>query len=149
MQCDLCGNEEQLYLTDIEGSQLNVCNRCGQHGKIIKKAKGISSIARQVKERPRTERVLSIISGYGSAIRKKRDMLGMSQKDFARTLNEKESLIHKMETGSFEPSLEMARKLEKLLGMTLVEEIESNPESMERKTGNGLTIGDLIRIRKR
>ena len=35
MQCDLCGSEEQLYKTEIEGTELNVCKKCSSHGKIL------------------------------------------------------------------------------------------------------------------
>ena len=41
--------------------------------------------------------------------------MSMTQKQFAKYINLKESMLHKIETGSFEPPLDMAKKLEKIL----------------------------------
>ena len=58
-------------------------------------------------------------------------------------------MLHKIETSSFEPPLDLARKLEKLLNIKLVEEVSDEPLSNVKTTKKTLTLGDLIKIRKR
>ena len=77
--------------------------------------------------------------------------MSMTQKQFAKHTNLKESIIHKIETGSFEPSLKMARKLEKVLKVKLIEEkeeeVEIKPKSNEKPSSEGMTLGDFIKVR--
>ena len=65
--------------------------------------------------------MLATTSTWIGWIRNKRDELGLKQEDFAKMLNEKESIIHKLETGEFKPSLKLAKKLEKKFGLKLIE----------------------------
>ena len=153
MQCDMCGSEERLYKTNIEGSILNVCKACSKFGTVIapvreeielKKEKKIKEIEKQ----PEKEIIELVVGDFADKIRKKREGLGLKQEEFAKKLNEKESIVHKLETGEYKPSLDMARKLERMLGIKLVEEYEE--EGKATKTENTkLTVGDLIKIRKR
>ena len=61
----------------------------------------------------------------------------------------KESLLHKIETGSFEPTIDLARKLERLLHIVLVEtrgETLAAVAKSEHKS-EGLTIGDILKLK--
>ncbi len=65
----------------------------------------------------------------------------------AKKLMEKESLLHNVESGHMKPNLELARKLEKFLKISIVEQIEleaSSSTSEKKKGGSGLTIGDML-----
>ena len=53
--------------------------------------------------------------------RKAREKCNRSKKDLAKTLSEKESVIHRLETGKLNPGLGLARKLERFLNIKLVE----------------------------
>ena len=75
-------------------------------------------------------------------------IIGLSQKDFASRINEKESMIHKIETGAFEPPLDLAKKLEKILGIKLVEEHLEKHEKFKRSKEGGFTLGDFIKVKK-
>mgnify|MGYP001609896544 CR=1 FL=1 len=105
-------------------------------------------LERQKSTQEKEEKVEVLVEDYADIIKKKRESVGMTQKDFANKLNEKESIIHKLETGAFEPSLALAKKLEKLLGVKLIEEYTEKSEGMKKKMGEGFTLGDFIKLKK-
>lgn len=139
--CELCGKDGPVITAVVEGSQMTVCQACGKFGKIIQRPVGIVGRASVVKA-PEVSEV--VVSEYAQLIRSAREKSGMTQKDFAMKLNEKESVIHKLENGQFVPPISMARKLEKMLHVKLVV-VEEEEEVEAGKKGSGpLTIGDII-----
>jgi putative transcription factor len=157
MQCDMCGKSTSLYRTMIEGAELNVCKECGGHGKVLGAVKTKVDIAlegqriREFLEKKKAPKDIEtnerIVENYSAIIRRKRETLGLTQEEFAKKLNEKESIIHNIEHGSFSPPIALARKLEKQLDITLVEEVKTEFKA-ERSKGEALTIGDIIKINK-
>ena len=129
---------------------MHVCEECSKFGKVT------SVIKKAVKEKPRfysapvakEEKSEILVEGFHEIIKKKRESLGISQKDFALKINEKESLVHKLEIGSFEPNLNLARKLEKILGIKIVEEYKENFEKQKQTKEERFTLGDFIKVRK-
>ena len=152
INCDLCGKaDERLNRAIIESVELNVCNDCSKFGKVIGQVrvaskKEISKKTKSIEEQE--EKIELIVENYSEIIRKKRESMNLSQKDFASKLNEKESTIHKIETGTFEPSLELAKKLEKFLGIRLIEEHQEKHENFKMSKEEGFTLGDFIKIKK-
>ncbi len=155
INCDLCGKtEDGLVKAKIEGVELDVCPACSKFGKVIapvhrpgpKEQHKLFQNQARVKERE--ERVEMLIEGYASVIKRKRESIGLAQRDFASRINEKESTIHHIETGSLEPNLHLAKKLEKALGIKLIEEYEEKHESSKKEKAEGFTLGDFIKIRK-
>ena len=153
MNCDMCGKDTQLLKAIIEGTELKVCKDCSKFGKVIGK------IAEPVKEKKKKyveekeaepEIVDGIVPDYASKVKNARESMGMKQEELAKKLNEKESVIHKIETGHYEPNLTLARKLEKFLKISLVESYEIEKEKNAKKASpeGHLTIGDLIKIKK-
>ena len=153
MQCDMCGSEERLYKTNIEDTILNVCISCSKFGKIISEIKSVEKIKPKkftaVEPGPEKEIIDMVVGDFAEKIRTKREKLGLKQEDFAKRISEKESIIHKLEIGEFKPSLELAKKLEKALGISLIEEYEEEHNAATRAESTITTIGDLIKIRKR
>lgn len=145
MGCDMCGKSAELYRAIIEDAELNVCENCAKFGKVLGK-QDLETISQGKKhvQRPTTEKVELIAENFADLIRKKREGLGLTQKEFAQKINEKESLIHKIETGSLEPSILLARKLEKMLKIKLVEDYEETHEKVQKKKEDGFTIGDFM-----
>lgn len=142
MQCEMCGKDTNLIKTLIEGSELNVCNRCTKHGKILPKPKKIIIKPKQQYKGPQL--FLTVVNDYSQKVKQRRESLGLKQEDLAKTLNEKWSIIQKIESNHFKPSLKLARKLEKFLKIKLVEQREE--EKVTLKTSKDvLTIGDLIK----
>lgn len=158
--CEMCSSDDAVYRIELEGSVLNVCEKCASFGRIISKIKKEEPIASKKKseedakaalkkEKKITETVQLIVNNYSDLIRKAREKLGLKQEDFAKKINEKESVIHKLETGDIKPDIELARKLERFLKIKLVEEVEIEPSltTEKRNKSEGLTIGDLINIK--
>ena len=152
MPCDICGSEEKLYHVVIEGTELQVCKSCSRFGKILKPVKEErkeEKKAEKIEEVHEKEVVEMIVSDFSSKIRKKREQLGLKQEEFAKKINEKESVIHKLETGEITPSLKLAKKLEKFLKIKLIEEYEEGSAiKIPKEKPEEMTIGDLIKIKK-
>ena len=90
-----------------------------------------------------------ITPDYSELIKKKREKLGLKQEELAKKIAEKESIIHKIESGQFEPSVELARKLEKFLNIKLIEQHEEVKVSLGKKGEGAATLGDVVVIRKK
>lgn len=156
MQCEMCGKkEEELYKTIVEGVKLAVCQKCASFGKIISRIiteeeKPKTNTQRQPIIREEKELVETIVENYAEKIKKKREDIGLKQEELAQKIAEKESIIHKIENGKIVPQIKLARKLEKFLGIRLVEteEAEENPTGA-KGTSEGFTIGDMIKIKKK
>ncbi|MBI2548388.1 TIGR00270 family protein [Candidatus Woesearchaeota archaeon] len=149
--CEMCGTHGDLFLTMIEGTELNLCASCSKFGKIIKRA---NAQPLQLKTKTKTlhqeeELVESIVEDYSERIKNAREKLGLKQKELAMKISEKESLIHKIESHHIEPSIVLARKLEKFLQVTLVEEVKETKENIAKRKTDTLTLGDLVTLKNR
>ena len=145
----MCGKDARLFLTIIENVEMKVCSECARFGKVLKQeAEPLPEKKKQkiLKKIGANEEIVEIIvPDYSKKIRRAREKLGLDQKEFAKRVALKESVIHKIETGHHKPSIETARKLEKVLNIVLVVEYEE--EKKEYKPGEikTFTIGDLIK----
>ena len=145
----MCGSQGQLFKTIIEGAELNVCHECSKFGKVIKIVKLEPEIKRKEKTKTPEEEVIEVfVEDFAEKIKKKREELGLTQKEFAKKINEKESVIHKLESGNFEPTLGLGKKLENILKIKLIEEHEEGYKIEKKQKGDTLTLGDLIKIKK-
>ncbi|MEK6822893.1 MAG: multiprotein-bridging factor 1 family protein, partial [Nanoarchaeota archaeon] len=118
------------------------CQKCGTYGKVL--ARPSMPINRKTVVRA-VEPTLGIVTDYAARIRKARERTGLNQKEFAATLNEKESIVHKLETGTYEPPIDLARKLERMLHITLIEEDKDAAVAGPKTGGGGMTIGDIMK----
>ena len=80
---------------------------------------------------------------YPKLVKSKREELGLSQNELSIKLNEKESVISKIENGSLKPSLDLAKKLGKFLGLDLVVS-EKAVISDLKHSDSRLTVGDFL-----
>jgi len=144
--CEMCGEDEKLFKTDIEGVDLNVCRNCGKFGKVRGPAKVILPKVKKVQTRQVSELMQVITDDYAKRISLARQKMGLKQKEFARIIKEKESVVQKIEQGQFEPSMRLARKLENHLRIKLVVQHEEKHEQKSKTGKTALTIGDMIEI---
>ncbi len=153
--CEMCGsNTNRLYKTSLEGTDLNVCKTCSSYGKVkeiihtkIKERK--STKQDRIIEEPKTEIIQLITNNYSQLIKNAREKKKLKQKEVARLLNEKESVIHKIESGSFRPSIKLAEKFERFFRINLIEEHEEiHTQKKDTTTSEGFTLGDMMKKRK-
>lgn len=163
-ECPICGSLiwGKGVKVIIEGAKITVCQTCAQHGqKIVKtqqpkfntskpKARSSSSLPRYRKE---INEDLEIVEDYDERIRKVRQRLNLNQDQFANKLNEKPSLLRRIESGKAKPTLKLARKIEKVYEISLIktsESVDSSPQLtdyMKKKSGSAL--GDIAFIKKK
>jgi len=141
-ECGICGKRESKMLAVVEGIVLTVCSDCSQYGKVV-----------EVKEEPRIKTQVKksyseieefIVKDYAMKIQKARERLQLTQKELAQKINEKESLIHHVESGKLEPSFDVARKIERMLKITLIELQEGEEKKNTNFKDSSLTLGDLL-----
>ena len=96
------------------------------------------------------EQPFRVTGSYATILRQAREKQGLSQEDFAMFLQEKESIVSKWEQGRMQPSVEVARRLEKTLGVSLVvEDVEQAVEKEKNVRADGFTLGDFMKVRKK
>ncbi|MEK6874148.1 MAG: multiprotein bridging factor aMBF1 [Nanoarchaeota archaeon] len=147
MACDLCGKHPALYLANIEAATLSVCQDCVQLGKPLKRLSPKPIAPKQEPLKHVIQIIPEIVEDYADLIKTAREHMGLSQTQLAIALNEKESVIHKLETSHVKPPIMLAKKIEKYLHIRLVEEIEETRGIVSSSEHTALTIGDIIRIK--
>jgi len=150
MRCEICGKKiiGKPIRVKIEGSIMDVCVDCSKFGKI----------QRQITEKPKKpprrisrgiEPIYEILEDYNMIIREAREKRGWSREDLAKKINEKVSVIHRIEAARMEPDIKLAKKLEKILNIRILEKFEEEETpDLRRGSFKGTTIGDIARIKK-
>ncbi len=147
--CELCGKDTELFRSDIEGTILNVCKDCSSFGKIlspIKKAE-LRTIKKEISLPAELEMTEAIVPNFSELVKQAREKRNLKQEDFAKMLNEKASIIHKIETGTLEPPIPLAKKLEKMLGIKLITQVKEELLQQSKAKTDQVTIGDLIKLK--
>lgn len=160
IQCEMCGGTIQgpSKTVRVEGAELIVCAQCARYGTEVQRPsrpeprKGSPTRIATAAPARRSRDVFDLIEGeivddYGERIRTARMEKGLSQKDLAMQLKEKELLIKKIEKGDLIPEDDVRRKLEKALGIRLIDTPEED-ESVRRGGKVVPTLGDVISLKK-
>jgi putative transcription factor len=166
MQCEMCGDAVRgtPKLVRVEGAELRVCQKCEKFGTEIQQKRGTQAQRTSVKApgspspAPGTQSAYrkrdlfdymegEIVDDYADRIRKARMEKGLSQLEFAMQMKEKEHLIKKIENSDLIPEENVRKKIEKVLGIKLVD-TEVAEEEKKQKASLAPTLGDLTIIRK-
>tara|TARA_Y100000310_G_scaffold243456_2_gene247947 strand:+ start:4187 stop:4642 length:456 start_codon:yes stop_codon:yes gene_type:complete len=151
----MCGaNSQKLDTVIVEGTILNACEKCKGYGNSVevKKSTLQEDVFRQ--KVPRKiyveDKVRFVIEGAGRIIKSARDEGELTQKQFAKMVGIKESMVHKIETSMMKPEISVANKIEKILDVKIVEDYEDSEKSIPFNLEDGnLTVGDLVKFKKR
>ncbi len=153
--CERCGKKGRLTLVEMAGARLYVCQDCGKHGKPLLEPRPIVP-AYDPKSSPKgnipkpdalTNRELELADDFNVRIQRARERKGWSREDLGRKMSERVSIISKLENGEMRPSDDLTRKLERTLGIKLMEPV-TDVRVQSSSASQGLTLGDLI-TRKR
>jgi len=139
----------------ISGSVIRVCSSCGDLGSEPTHRESIGHrayVAQTLQKRNMKRRYSDLdtddkvlISNYGAVIRKAREKLGMDHATLASKISEKKSIVTSVESGNMRPNEKLIKKLENFLRIRLMENVEPSPEIKSKKSGEGLTMGDLLK----
>jgi putative transcription factor len=164
--CEICGREcKSTKEIALEGAHLYACSRCAELGKPVPRSKkagpssptrslpvssprALSSTGRRRGPSRSQPRELVPVEDFTKLIRKAREQKGWAQKDVANQLHERTSVITKVESGKMPPTIKLARKLERLFKITLLEEAESIDLSPVTSHSSA-TLGDVVQIKRK
>jgi putative transcription factor len=148
MECEICGKEtKKIFLTEIEGVVVRVCEECSKGGKILNiiSENNKLKIERQMPNYQDEE--YELIEDYGKVIEEARKKIGISLEELAKRIGEKESLVRKIEREEIRPSDKIIDKLEKFLKIRLREKIDYKPKENKKQLEEKLRIADVIKIK--
>ena len=169
MRCEVCGRKiyGKPHKAIIEGAKLTVCSECAEHGKVVQEEGTIEKKVRKIKHRAKpvqsktktgktpplsTEDDLELVDNFDVKIRQAREERGLSQVDLGTMINEKVSVLKKLETGKMPPDNQLAKKLEHTLNIKLLipaSEKEVPKTKIPHSGGYERTLGDLIQLDKK
>jgi putative transcription factor len=160
--CELCGRKPSIYNCEVEGTMMKVCQDFSRFGGVKGKS-NVKIVISESKKQVSNEPEYVFVKGYGIIVKNAREKLGLKQEDFAKNINEHKSLIHQVESEHIQPNILLARKLERTLHIKIVDEVKSEKyEAAEdsktlnstgrlaiKPKGEGLTLGDMINIKRK
>ncbi len=160
MICELCGADvPHTKNVAIESTVLAVCNNCAKFGDevstpVVRRGTMPPVIAERLEARKRRQTPRDVYADAGQEeladdfpqrIRRAREDRGWKQADLGAKINEKVSVIAKLESGTISPNDALVKKLEHHLGIKLKEKVV--PIAMKKASASGgLTLGDLIKM---
>ena len=174
VQCEMCGAETSAPNTvKVEGAELQVCDDCAEFGTEVRTQEQSSTSTKYSTDssgssgssssgstssggaggssgggsrRDMFDEMDELVSDFDQRIRSAREAADMSQEDLADQLNEKASLIRKLEHGDHLPSDDVQQKLERALDIELTESGGAD-EDADWEGGSAVgeyTLGDVV-----
>lgn len=171
VQCEMCGAETSTPKTvKVEGAELDVCENCADFGTEVRQPateststkystgsssessssasgeSGSSGSGGRSRSRRRDmfDDMEEVAQDYDERIRSAREAAGLSQQELAKELNEKASLIRKLERGASLPSDSVQKKLERRLDIALTEGGVEDTEWEGGASTGEYTLGDVV-----
>ncbi len=139
MYCEICGKPlTKGYLVRIEGAVLLACESCAERGEIIQE------VYERTGKKVKSEGYADLVDDFGKRIKEARKRLKMDLKELSKETGISVKALKLIEEEKIIPTEEQARKLEKALGIELLEEEETVEVKKDDFT---LTLGDVVRIR--
>jgi len=172
VQCEMCGTETASpNRVKIEGAELDVCDECTDFGTEVTQedssststkystgsdsssgttstsgsGSGATTSSSGGSRRDMFDDMEELAQDYDGRIRDGRESAGLSQSELADQLNEKASLIRKLEHGDTLPSDDVQQKLERALDIDLTAGGTSDDTEWEGGSATGeYTLGDMV-----
>ena len=163
MECEICGKpvpENNPIRAKIEGSVMVVCKECSKLGTIQKappkpkfrqQPKGKKQNKTQTRNYSRNDEPSEeLIEDFELEIRKAREAKNWSREDLGKKINERVSVITRIETGKMTPDTKLTRKLEKALNIKLLEKVNTVDLNQFIGSSSGeRTLGNIMKIKRK
>jgi putative transcription factor len=146
------------YRAIVDGVEMVLCASCylklTRSGRAIpvreKKGRERSSqrVVRSSRPRRLSLELYDIVEDYAERIRRAREERGWTLQVLAQKLRISESMLRKIEGGKMKPSIDLAKRIEKVLKIKILEPTELVDEDIEAPPPGTLTLGDVVVIRR-
>jgi putative transcription factor len=153
MSCELCGKESRgCRVAVVDGVKMMLCPDCMRHDEgVTDIAKTPTNVERAVLQRIRRSVPKDIykgmekelVSNWPHIIKEARKKKGLSREGLGFKIKERTVTISKIEKGDLRPSDKMIVKLEKELGISLLEVVKE--VSANHHSSADMTLGDFIK----
>ncbi|MFH2106711.1 MAG: multiprotein-bridging factor 1 family protein [Candidatus Micrarchaeota archaeon] len=149
--CEICGRHEAQVIVLIEGAKLPACRGCASGGKVLFNLSESEAVSAPQTYRKGAIESEEITADYSKKIKNAREQKGINLHDLAKKLNEAENFIDNIEKGKLRPTIKIAKKLEKELGIKLIETTKEVPTTIEVKKEKfrEQTLADLLENQKK
>ena len=145
MECEICGADGAGYIILVEGAKLTVCQDCSGSGKLIRAPAPVRDPDALPARAGKVE--MEVVDGYGAVIAAARKRMGLPLEVLAERINEKHSFLERVEHEKTLPDEKLAHKLERELGIKLLQEVSSGTAvDVKDRQGKGMTLGDILEI---
>lgn len=166
MNCEVCGRRMDgvPYKAIIEGARLVVCRDCAVLGSMSWELRNKPSAHRssvrirkpariraKKASRPQSpvDTAFELVQDYGLRIKRAREERELTPEDLGRKINEKASVLKKLENQKMRPADNLARKLERALRIQLLAPATTAKVSPKEVSGRAMpkpvTLGDLVK----
>ena len=164
MECEICGKpvpENNPIKAKIEGSVMVVCKECSKLGKIQKappKPKYVKKDNKQKRPTTTRNKVYSrneepteeLVEDFSSQVRKAREAKNWSREELGKKINERVSVINRIETGKMTPDTKLTKKLENTLNIKLLEKVDNIDLNQFINSSTGeQTLGSVVKIKRK
>ncbi len=143
MQCDICGKETRVFLTEVEGAKLYVCSVCNPSGtgrisrpKFNNERNFKKFVPRvpTMKEDPFDLTNYDLVDNYLEKLKEIRESKKMTIEEFAKFLFVPDSYLQKVEQGKLKPSSSLLLKIYEKCSILLINKMpEINKPKLFRK----------------
>jgi len=127
-ECEICGVEikkgHARYI-QIGTSKLKVCEACARYGTAVVEPENKNSSSLLARKGNLHHKGMDIeieeldmdmdMEDYGRKVKEAREKAGLKQEELARMINEKHSLLRKIENDAITPTEEVRMKIERVL----------------------------------
>lgn len=148
-ECELCGEQvQEVYGISVDNVELRVCRACAKGKRIVYRSGEAARRPAKRGSQPTTQRKgkqdLEMSDDYGIRIKKAREAMKLPMKVLAEMINEKESLLIRVEAQRTLPDERLTRKLEKALGIKLEEEAQPDAGKGGGSRKEEATLGEFV-----
>jgi len=170
----LGAEQSSLTTTKVEGAELELCSDCTEFGtEVTTQSSGSTTSKYSTSSSSATagssgssggssgsggttggstrrrsdmfDDMEEVAADYDDRIRGARESAGLTQEELADDLNEKTSLIRKLERGDILPSDDVRTKLERKLDITLTEGTDVEDAEWSGGSSGSMTLGDVVK----